>query len=348
MQTVSTGRALLLAAAGAVVVSVAFLATTPAGAASTDDDLMFARQARANCVLQVAYATTAEETATAQACIEIQDKVIAGLTPAPSSAAPSPSTTPPPPPPPALTYPTAATTGYRDGGALTTQGCVLAEDNMTYDHKVFNCGSNPGALVIWGHHITIKHSVVNAGTGTWGGVQVHPNAGCTLPDRAGCVVIEDTTVQAAGSNPCAREAAVGGGDFTLSRVKVLSGGDGVDVEGSNITVRDSYLEQHPAGSAHSDGVQLAGTGSNVVIDHNTLTQRGTPSTSPVFWSGDVGTGVRVLNNLVVGGGYSIRFGETSGANAVVTGNVIARNEWGLRGHPDTEPLRDHTPGHVVR
>lgn len=294
-----------------------------ASAATPAEDLLFAQQLRHNCELQLVYATTPEETATAQACIVIQDKVIAGLTaptptptattPPPTTTAP-PTTTPPPPPPPA-TWPTAANTGYLGAmNALSAQGCVLNTNNAVYDHKLFDCnGTN--WLTVNATGVKITNSVIYAGQ--FGGVQVF-----------GSATFEDTTVQAKGSNPFARESAFGGHDFSLLRVKSFSGGDGVDVEGNNISVTDSFLEQHPTGGAHSDGVQLLGSGANVVLRHNTMTQRGTPSTSPIFWSGDVGPAPQILDNLLVGGSYSFRIGGASGTGAVATGNVIARNEWG--------------------
>jgi hypothetical protein len=38
--------------------------------------------------------------------------------------------------------------------------------------------------------------------------------------------------------------------------------------------------------------------------------------------------VQIVDNLLVGGSYTLRIGANSGNGAVVTGNLIARNEWG--------------------
>ena len=163
--------------------------------------------------------------------------------------------------------------------------------------------------------VTITNSVIYAGL--YGGIEVNGSG----------VVIEDTTIQGPASAPFSHESAVGGGGFTLRRVKSLSGGDGIFVDGHDILVEDSYLEQHPAGGAHSDGIQLYGDGANTVLRHNTFTQRGTPSTSPIFWSGAAGPAVRIEDNLLVGGSYTLRIGGASGDGAVITGNVLARDEW---------------------
>lgn len=336
-------RNLFAALASLIVAGLAVLVAIPSASAATPaEDLLFAQQLRHNCELQVQFATTPEETATAQACIVIQAKVIAGLTaptatptptvtettPAPTTPVPTtpPATTEPPTPsptptptptptqPPAPSFPTAANTGYLGAmSALSSQGCVLNTNNAVYDHKLFDC-SGANWLTVNATGVKVTNSVIYAGQ--FGGVQTF-----------GSVTFTDVTIQAKGSDPYARESAFGGHNFTLLRVRSYSGGDGVDVEGDNISVTDSYMEQHAAGGAHSDGVQLSGSGANVVLRHNTFTMRGHPSTSPIFWSGDVGPAPQFINNLLVGGSYSFRIGGASGNGATATGNVIARNEW---------------------
>lgn len=311
--------ALVLTAVLGLIAAIGLTVVPSAGAATTADDVTFAQQLRANCQHQVTYATTPEETATAQACIQIQDRVIAGLMPAPSSAAsspaPSPSASPAPPPAPPA-YPTAATAGMPAGTATTAgPGCVLNTANTVYTGRVFDC-SGTNWLAVTAPGVTINMSEVY--TGLYGGIEV---------TGSGSLTIVDTTVRAKGANPFASESAVSGGNITATRVKVYSGGDGFFIEGNNVTVRDSFIETHPTPGAHSDGIQLYANGSNVVLDHNTWSQRGTPSTSPIFWSGAAGSGVRITNNLLVGGSYSLRIGSTSGVGAVVTGNVVAREEW---------------------
>lgn len=253
-------------------------------------------------------------------------------TPPPTTTAP-PATTQPPvttppattPPPPAASFPTATTTGHRDGGALTAAPCNLTTANAVYDHRLFDCsGSN--WLDINAAGIKITNSVIYAGQ--HGGVEVHGQGG---------VVIEDTTIQGKAS-AFGGESAVSGSGFTLRRVKSLSGGDGIFVDGNaGVLVEGSYFEQHPVGGAHSDGIQLYNGGAGVVLRGNTFTQRGTPSTSPIFWSGSSGPGVRIEGNLLVGGQYSLRIGSNSGHGAVVTGNVIARDEWGSGTGPHSIP-----------
>lgn len=235
---------------------------------------------------------------------------------------PTPEPTPVPTTPPAAAFPTLAGTGYTGPTLLlaTNPNCAISASNIVIDHKRFNCAS--GALLIYGTNVKITNSVVNVFPGTWGGVQVY-----------GSAVIEDTTIQASEEvNPWARETAVGGHDFTLIRVRILGAGDGIDVEGDNIIVQDSYIEIRPAGGGHSDGVQLASGGANVRLLRNTIVLT-TPSTSPLFWSGAPGPGVVIAGNLLSGGPYSLRIGGNSGAGAQVTDNVIARGSWGADGGP---------------
>ncbi len=220
------------------------------------------------------------------------------------------------------TFPGFGSAGYNGSTLLLTNalGCAVSASNIVLDHKRFNCSS--GALQIYGANVKITNSVVNVFPGTWGGVQVY-----------GSATIEDTTIQAGEeANPWARETAVGGHDFTLTRVRILSAGDGVDVEGDNITVQDSYIEVRPAAGGHSDGVQLAAGGANVKLLRNTIILT-TPSTAPFFWSGAPGAGVVIEGNLLSGGPYSLRIGGNSGAGAVVKDNVIVRGSWGGDGGP---------------
>lgn len=230
-------------------------------------------------------------------------------------------TLPPVTPPTSPAFPTFAGSGYTGAASLlTTAGCSISANNIVLDHKRFNCTA--GALQIYGINVKITNSVVNVFAGTWGGVQVY-----------GSAVIEDTTIQAGEeANPWARETAVGGHDFTLTRVRILGGGDGVDVEGDNITVQDSYIEIRPTAGGHSDGVQLASGGANVKLLRNTIILT-TPSTSPLFWSGAAGPAVVIEGNLLSGGPYSLRIGGNSGAGAIVKDNVVARNSWGPDGGP---------------
>jgi parallel beta-helix repeat protein len=65
----------------------------------------------------------------------------------------------------------------------------------------------------------------------------------------------------------------------------------------------------------------------VTINHNTIDQRDDPCpTAPIFIPDQGNAGATVTDNVVAGGGYSIRL--TGGTVPTVTGNKVVNNTWG--------------------
>ena len=223
------------------------------------------------------------------------------------------------PPPPSTPWPTAATTGLPVGTALTpATACDLRVDNEVITGKLFDCEVN-----IYAKGVVIRNSVLHGG-GRWG----------AFVRDGGSATFERDTVQPASG--CNGDAGLTGSNFTATAVRLINWGDGYFLSGPNVLIRDSYAKMcAPKDSGeHSDGVQGYHAGPNVTIQHNQWDQRcvdqtGNPAdnacsvTAPIFWGDDSGNGLTYDNNLVRGGGYSIRIHAGTGHH--VTNNVVDRS-----------------------
>jgi hypothetical protein len=132
--------------------------------------------------------------------------------------------------------------------------------------------------------------------------------------------------------------SIGVANYTCRRCKVVGRAEGWRVGGSGftgaaaVTIEDSYAKlqvtqaQCDAYDPHGDGIQGYG-GPPVTISHNTIDQRDDPCpTAPIFIPDQGNDGGTVINNLLAGGGYSLRL--TGGSLPTVTGNKIVANSWG--------------------
>jgi hypothetical protein len=226
-------------------------------------------------------------------------------TPPPTTPTTAPPTTTPPPPttPPPGAFPDESTTGHT--GTLTTAPNCTVEAGTTETGMQYNCPTltvQAGAKVDNG---LINGQVRGSGTGTrW--------------------VIEDSTIQQAtcvGSEP-----AVAYNNYTLTRVHIKGHNDGARVEGPNVTVEDSLIENCFAEGGHADGIQVCpnppcGGSSNVsgvVFDHNTVTHPKRDSTGAIFIMD--GAGGQYTNNLLMGYSITVRIhspGHTFTGNRIV-------------------------------
>ena len=92
-------------------------------------------------------------------------------------------------------------------------------------------------------------------------------------------------------------------------------------------VRDSFIHDLTNGPGdHADGIQCyQGKGSMTVV-HNTIRAEGSQSNA-AFFTADYCSGSLLLdNNLLSGGGYSIRVYAN---DATVTNNVIVKNSYAI-------------------
>lgn len=243
------------------------------------------------------------------------------------SVTPSPSTTTDDVPPIGLTYPTAATTGVPAGTNLTTHAGDLV---ITTANTVVDAKNITGSVDIRAPGVVIKNSkiagiVVNDNIATHNAFtiqdsQIGPDAPCSVANLSGVVGIEN---------------------YTALRVKIVNVVDGFRIAGGNVRIEDSFVKLCGTDpELHSDGIQAYGAanGKNIVIRHNAIDQTSViaeAQTSPIFIpndgerQGNQNLEVTVDNNVVAGGGYSIRvFGDLPFTAPSVSGNKIVDGTWG--------------------
>jgi hypothetical protein len=298
-----------IAAATVALFSAGSVSGSYAGAAGSDVSVVD------ECQKALGYAgRTAADLAWLHQCVSALTPPIA---PPPTTPPPPPSTTPPPPPP-TSDWPMPSTTGVPDGTVLSPAAeCTLRTNNQVIVGKVFTCEVN-----IYATGVVIRDSLIR-GAGLWGAF-VRPG---------GSASFDHVTVQPATG--CNGEAALTGSHFSAHAVKVMNWGDAFFLEGGGVSITDSYAKMcAPRGFGfHSDGVQGYHAGADVVVRHNHLDQRCSDQThnpqdracdvtAPVFWGDDSGDRLRFQDNLVRGGGHSIRI--HSGSGHIVTGNVVDR------------------------
>lgn len=214
--------------------------------------------------------------------------------------------TPPAQTPDTESYPDATTTGARgqltayDGDATVTDpGRVIEDVEIT------------GRLTIEADNVTLRNVRVSSGD-YWAVLNYGRNTR-----------IEDSTLVGTATT----QALIGdidGGNFIGVRLDASGAADGIKM-GANSKLYDSYI--HDLASfegAHNDGIEMtAAVGAEVV--HNTVLNQNS-QTSAIFL-GDFVAGqvsaVRVENNLLAGGGYTIYGGAPELSGALLAGNLIS-------------------------
>jgi hypothetical protein len=186
----------------------------------------------------------------------------------------------------------------------------------------------------------------NSGPGATGVPPFHaPAAGCTANPASGTVLtdclftgIVDITTTGSGATyrfsefrGQIRHRGTGTLTVELSTFGPTSGCNNDDnaFTGSNYTVRNSRFNSHlhegprDAGSNilieenfigpicsgpgdHADGIQGYGGGTNVLVRHNTIDMRTAQDVTSAIFMADSSESARVEDNLVMGGGYTIR------------------------------------------
>jgi len=205
-------------------------------------------------------------------------------------------------------WPTAATTGVPAGTSLTTVSSANLSAGQTLDSKLVN-----GDVTVSGANVIIKNS------------EIH---GRVINSGGGSFTITDSLV--GPTSGCSNIEAVGYSNYTARRVRMRNVSDGFRVSGSNVLIEDSYVLLCSNTGDHSDGIQGYGGGKNVVIRHNTIDQRPAKDvTSPIFFA-DSSESAIVQNNLLAGGGYTLRLHDDFDPDHgpwEATGNRIVDGAW---------------------
>ncbi|NMR21750.1 hypothetical protein HIR71_16310 [Cellulomonas fimi] len=176
--------------------------------------------------------------------------------------------------------------------------------------------TKPLVIAAGAHDVTIRNSVVRA-EGFW---LVLNNEG------ARNLQIVDTELDGAGNT--SGDAAVAGRNYTLTRVDIHGTIDGLKL-GSNVTVQDSYIHDLvTTANSHNDGMQSLGSDNVTIVGNTVIVPEG--STSAILLStgsADSMKNIRIENNLLGGGAYTVYGGYKAGTDVLsrVSGVVISNN-----------------------
>ena len=103
------------------------------------------------------------------------------------------------------------------------------------------------------------------------------------------------------------------------------------MSGDNVLIQDSFVDLCDMPGAHADGIQGYFGGDNVRIIHNTIDARVRPENenAAIFFAND-SRSAEVRNNLLMGGGYTLRLHDPSGGRGdyAASGNRIVDDSWG--------------------
>lgn len=232
--------------------------------------------------------------------------------------------------------------------------------SASVSNMLFNC-----RVIVNQPGVTISNSVIRSGPTWGPAIETQGAATSGTPlqinDTSVCATPESgTLLERSTCNPPTGAcrglgSAVSNGNYRVSGMKVLNVPEGFRVgEGQgNVIVQDSYVKLCAFEPAHADGIQgyqaaSATPTEPIRFEHNTIDMRcglawsdmgganndnltGDPgdkscsNTSNIFWSDASGSGVEFRNNLVAGGGYTIRF--VAGSGHVIEDNRVVRNTW---------------------
>lgn len=157
----------------------------------------------------------------------------------------------------------------------------------------------------------------------------------------GSLLIERSTI----GPECGGEKWLSGGivgaNYTAKAVHIRGHEDGFKASGSGVVVRDSYVDICGHGDGHSDGIQDHPSTTGLVFEHNTIDLRGEVGQNAAvnINAGDkdgqvcVSTNVRIVHNLLMGGGYTLTLCP-AGDGWEVVGNRIVDRSWGGQEKPD--------------
>jgi hypothetical protein len=177
-----------------------------------------------------------------------------------------------------LTVMDLAPAGYMD---ITTPGAIIENKDIR------------GCLVIKAANVTIRKSKITCNS--FYAILSEPGN-----YSGGGLLIEDSEIS------CDTTTNTGMSEygFTARRIEVSGCENGFSIT-NDVTIEDSYIHslyEGPSGAGHADGIQMAGTPTNVMIRHNTILVPAT--TAAVNWTGPTNS-VTIDNNLLGGGAYTV-------------------------------------------
>jgi hypothetical protein len=153
-------------------------------------------------------------------------------------------------------------------------------------------------------------------------------------------IIRDCTINGGNINP-GQNGINGGGRFF--RNDIFNTENGI-APGSHTLIEGNYIHDLNApGAPHYDGIQLDGGQSDVIIQHNTILNSWIQTSAVMInnWAGPI-SNVQIVDNLLVGGGYTIyvdgRRGNHSISTVSISNNHIGPGRWGVVQFKNAAPL----------
>ena len=181
-----------------------------------------------------------------------------------------------------------------------------------------------GFIDVKARNVVIKNSIIRGGTATY-------NRGVITNYGYKNLVVKDSSIIPA--HPTVWQDGVKGSDFTLQRVYITGNVDSVKIQGSNVRIRRSLLENttyYPhdpnqgGGPTHNDNVQIQ-TGRNIKLIGNTIRRA---TNFAVLGAADIGgnSGLLVQGNWLDGGHCTVKIQELHGYQ--LTGAQLINNKFG--------------------
>jgi len=218
--------------------------------------------------------------------------------PTTTTAPPTTTTTTTTEPPPPIGFPNAANTGPTGTLTSSTGSFAVTTAGTVIQNRLIN-----GCVEVLANNVTIRNSHIrcNSVNSAYGIRDIEGNSG---------LLIEDSIVECVNGVAGAGGVATTGG-FTMRWSEVFGCENNVWVE-RDALIEDNYIHDtipyNPQTDPHTDAIQMPTPTVNVTIRHNTV--YGGYIDQSNFGNSAITTGVstnvRVLNNLLAGGGHTLR------------------------------------------
>jgi hypothetical protein len=217
-----------------------------------------------------------------------------------------------------LSFPNETNTGPPTTASLTPSGPLVIKKAGTVVENVDVVGS----VVIDAPNVTLRNCRVRSGD--YVAVKI----------KAGGAVVQNCDIDNLGAGGA---GISGAGTFIANNIHGCV--DGINVAGDNTVITDNYIHDMAGPPAsHFDSIQADGNFSGLLIEHNTvINEQGQTSALMLdnYW-GPIDR-VKINNNLLIGGGYTVYIdevaqGQAGGGrvtNVVFTNNVLSAGHYGI-------------------
>lgn len=177
--------------------------------------------------------------------------------------------------------------------------------------------------------------VINAPNVTLRNCKVTSNsfAVILIKDEISRTLIKNCEIDGQGAGG---QGIAGQGTFVANNIHDCA--DGIDVRGNHTRIQDNFIHSmRGTENSHFDGIQADGKISDLIIEHNTVINEFAQTSALMldnYW-GPIDN-VRIENNLLIGGGYTVYLNEVGKGqpgggpmtNVVFVNNVLGKGRWG--------------------